>query len=246
MPSTYTVANAVTYTQAICVGIPVSAIQIAAADMVHSIIWNAYPWRWARKNFSGFALVDGTQDYSFSSITDCMRLVSANLVRTDTTPDQIETITIVRNLTGDLTKAGFRSGLNQISLEVTATTSLSLRLNQAAAVPSGITIEITGQYQFQPTKITATSATFLFPDQYFKVFCDGLLWQFYMLSKDDRAGTVQFTSGGAVYTGQMGVFFDGLLMMREAEDWGAGDNIFPSDPMGVAGMGFAYSNIYGP
>lgn len=242
MPSTYTVANAVTYTQAICVGIPVSTIQIAAADMVHSIMWNAYPWRWALKAMTPIALVDGTQDYTFAP-TDYFRIVTARLVQTDTTPDVYDELTIVRNLAPDLTKAGFRAGLNQISNNAALS---KLRLNQAAAVSTGNTFEIQGEYQYQPTKITVTSATFPFPDQHFKVFCDGLLWQFYMLSKDDRAGTAQFTSGAAVYTGQMGVFYDGLLTMREAEDWGAGDNIFPSEAIGVSGMGFAYSNIYGP
>jgi hypothetical protein len=241
MASTYQVANSITYTQAICVGIPVSAIQIAAADQINSIMWNAYPWRWAQKTMTGIALVDGTQDYTYAP-ADYMRQITARLVRTDTTPDIHDELTVVRNLVPDLTKAGFRSGLTQISYNAALT---KLRLNQAAAVPSGSTFEIQGEYQFQPTKITGTSATFPFPDQYFKVFNDGLLWQFYMLSKDDRAGTVQFTKNGAVYTGQLGVFFDGLMAMREAEDWGAGDNIFPSDPIGVIGAGSPFANTYG-
>lgn len=241
MPSTYTVANAVTYTQAICVGIPVSTIQIAAADQINSIMWNTYPWRWAQKPMTGIPLVDGTQDYTFAP-TDYMRMVAARLVQTNTTPDEYDELTVVRNLAPDLSKAGFRSGLTQIALSAALG---KLRLNQASAVPTLLTFEIQGEYQYQPTKITATSATFPFPDQYFKIFCDGLLWQFYMLSKDDRAGTVQFTKNGAVYTGQLGVFFDGLMAMREAEDWGAGDNIFPSDPIGVTGAGSPFANMYG-
>lgn len=241
MASTYTVLNAITYTQAICVGVPVSAIQVAAADQINGIIWNAYPWRWAQKAMTAIVLVDGTQDYTFAP-ADYFRMVAARLVRTDTTPDQFDELALVRNIAPDLSKQGFQSGLTQITYQPAVT---KLRLTSAAAVSSPQTYEIQGEYQYQPTKITATSATFPFPDQYFKVFCDGLLWQFYMLSKDDRQGTVQFTKNGAVYTGQMGVFYDGLLSMREAEDWGAGDNVFPSDPIGVIGAGSPFASVYG-
>lgn len=245
MASTYTVANAITYTQAMCVGIPVSTVQVVAADVIHSIIWNVYPWRWACKNYaSNIALIDGTQDYAWAP-TDYMRLTHARLIRTDTTPDIYDELTVLRNLTPDLTKAGFRSGLSSISYGRVA--PASVRLNQAAAVPTGVTIEIQLEYQFQPTKITATSATFPFPDQYFNVFCDGMLWQFYLLAKDSRAGTSQATkAGGAVYTGQMGIFYDSLMTMRDAEDWGAGDTIFPSDPLGASGSGNAFAGIYSP
>lgn len=242
MPSTYTVNNAITYTQAICVGIPVSAIQLQAADFINATIWNAYPWRWSQKAMTAIPLVDGTQDYTFAP-TDLFRLVQARLVQTDTTPDVYDELTVLRNLYPDLTKASFRGGLKNIAY-VPATSKL--RLNQAASVPTGLTYEIQGEYQYQPTKITGTSDTFPFPDQHFSTFCHGLLWQFFMLSKDDRAGTVQFTKNGAVYTGQMGTFFDSLMAMREAEDWGAGDTIFPADPLGIAGAGRSSFSIYGP
>lgn len=236
MPSTYTVLEAITYTQAICVSVPTSAIQVAAADQINSIIWSAHSWRWAQKVITAIPLVDGTQDYTFAP-TDYFRLTVMRLAQTDSTPDQYDELTVVRNLPPDLSKAGFRTGLNQIALNPALS---KLRLNQAAAVPSGNTFEIQGEYQYQPTKITATSATLPFPDQYFKVFCDGLLWQFMALAKDSRAGTSQFTKHGAVYTGQMGIFYDALMSMCEAEEVGAGDNIFPADPLGVTSAGSPY------
>jgi hypothetical protein len=220
----------------------VSTIQVAAADQINAIIWNAYPWRWSQKAITPISLVDGTQDYSFAP-SDLFRLVQIRLVDTLANPHVYDELTVLRNLYPDLTKASFRGGLKNAAY-VPATSKV--RLNQAAAVPTGNTYEIQGEYQYQPTKITATSATFPFPDQYFMVFNAGLLWQFFMLSKDDRAGNVQFTKNGAVYTGQMGVFFDALMAMREAEDWGAGDTIFPADPLGISGAGRSSFSIYGP
>lgn len=237
----YTVADSITWARAIVVGMPVSAIQVAAADMVNGIMWSAYPWRWAQKAMTAIPLVDGTQDYTFAP-SDYMRIVAARLTQTNTTPDVYDEVTVVRNLAPDLTKAGFRAGLSLIAY---APSLAKLRLNQAAAVSGSNTYQIDGEYQYQPTKITATSATFPFPDQYFNVFCNGMLWQFMMLGKDSRAGTAQATGkGGVVYTGQMAIFYDSLMAMREAEDWGAGDTVFPSEPIGASGMSF--SNIYGP
>jgi hypothetical protein len=247
MASTYKISDAITYAQAICVGMPVAAIQLAAADMVNAIIWNAYPWQWARKNAPAIPLIDGQQDYSFATVADYMRLLKATLVRTSTTPNAYEELTVVRNLAQDLTKAGFRSGLSQVAYDGT-TGGPILRLNQAAAVPAGNVVALVPQYQFQPVKITAVTATMVFPDQYFMVFCAGLLWQFYLLAKDGRAGTAQATkTGSMVYTGQMGIFYDELISMREAEDYGGGDTLHPSEPIGIGGPGtWIGAGIYGP
>ncbi len=224
-------------------GIPVADVQVIAADIINSTIWNAYPWRWAQKSMTAIPLVDGTQDYTFAP-TDYMRTVAMRLTMTNTTPDVSCELTVVRNLAPDLTKAGFRGGLTQIAYQPAIT---KLRLSSAAAVPTGQTIQIDGEYQFQPAKITTIGATLPFPDQYFGVFCDGLLWQFMLLGKDTRAGTATANGKGAVnYTGQMGIFYDSLMSMREAEDWGAGDDIFPSDPLGLSGAGRSFSGIFGP
>ena len=240
MASTYTVSNGVTFAQNIGVGVPVGAIQIAAADIVNSIIWNAYPWRWAQKAMTPISLVDGTQDYTFAP-TDYFRMVAARIVRTDMTPDVYDEVEIVRNLAPDLTKGAFQASLRQISYQSALT---KLRLSMAAAVVSPATYEIQGEYQFQPTKITNTGQFLPFPDQYFNVFCEGLVWIFFRISKDSREGTASANGkGGVMYTGQMGIFFDSLINMREQEEWGAGDNTFPSDPIGNYGP--VYPTLYG-
>ncbi len=238
----YLVSDAVTYTQAICVGMPVSAIQVVAADQVNSIMWNAYPWRWAMKSLTAIPLVDGTQDYTFAP-ADYMRIIFARIAQTNTDPDEYDELNVVKFIAPDLVKNAFRQGLQQIAY---LPQSQKLRLSRAAAVPTGNTYEIQGEYQFIPTKITSTGATLPFPDQYNSVFCDGLLWKFYQLAKDDRAGTLQVTKSGAVaYTGQMGIFNEGILAMRDAEDWGAGDNVFPDSPLGFASRVSGFSPIFG-
>lgn len=241
MASTYTVANATTYVRKFIKGVPVSDIEVTAADMINSIIWNAYPWRWTLTALTAIALVDGTQDYAWAP-ADYMRIVAARIARTDVTPDEYDELKILRNLPPELTKAGFKT-LSSIAYIGALS---KLRLNFAAAVPTGATLEIQGEYQKQPTKITANSATFPFPDQYFPVFIEGYKWQLYLFADDPRAGNSQMDkkSGQAVYTGQMGIFYDALMSMREAEEWGAGDAIFPDDPLGAYRN--SNPNIFGP
>ncbi len=241
LTGTYTVADAINYAKPMVANMPTSSVQIAAADFINSIIWNAYPWRWAVTPMTSILLVDGQQDYAFGP-TDYMRMVAARLTRTDATPDQSSPLSLVRNLEPDLTPGSFRGSLSLLTFMESRGV---LRLNQASYIASGTTIYIDGEYQYQPAAIISTSSLFPFPNQYFHVFCQGLLWQFFMLAKDERAGSMQGTKGGnAAYTGQMGIFYDALMSMREAEDWGAGDITFPADPLGMA-RNILYSPVYG-
>ncbi len=241
LTGSYTVADAINYAKPMVANMPTSQVQIAAADFINSIIWNAYPWRWAKVPMTPILLVDGQQDYAFGP-TDYMRMCAARLTRTDVTPDQASSLSLVRNLEPDLTPGSFRGRLSLITYDQAHGV---LRLNAASYVPPDQTIYIDGEYQFQPVALISAESLFPFPNQYFHVFCAGLLWQFFMLAKDERAGTSQATKGGnAAYTGQMGIFFDALMSMREAEDWGAGDITFPSDPLGQA-RNILYSPVYG-
>ena len=223
--------------------IPVTNFDVTSADVINSIIWNAYPWRWSLSALTAITLVDGTQDYSFggSDLASYLRLVRARITRTDTTPDEYDEILVMRWLPPDLTKSGFRS-ISSVAFEQSIS---KLRLVRAAAVPSGVTLTLNGEYQTLPTKITALSATVVFPDTHFHVALSGLLWLAYKFADDDRAGRAQASKGGGVvYTGQLGEFYDNLISMRETEEWGAGDTVFPTDPLGVS-VG-SYPNIFGP
>lgn len=236
----YTVQNAIDFVRPFVKNIPVSAIQVTAADIINSIIWCAYPWRWSLAALTAIPLSDGVQDFG-SAPTNYFRIVRARITRTDTTPDQYNELVILRTLTPELTKAGF-STLSSISYEGAID---KFRLNFAASVPTGITLQIDGEFQTVVTKITAASATFAFPDQYFRIFCEGLAWFFHRLADDSRQGQCSANKQGQViYTGQMGIFYDALITMRESEEWGAGDTIFPTDPLG------SYRNanptIFGP
>ena len=76
------VSEATDYLRAFIKQIPVTSIQVIAADNVKSEIWKLCPWRWATVGMDPITLVDGQQDYDFAP-SDYLRLVRARIVRTD-------------------------------------------------------------------------------------------------------------------------------------------------------------------
>ena len=228
MASTYTVQDAVQYVRAFVKNIPVSDVQVIAADQVNAAIWRSYPWRWSMSALTAIPLVDATQDYG-SAPTNYFRLVRARIVRTDTTPDQaLEPLDIVNKI-----EPGFQV-MTPYAITLVAYEGHvdKFRLSAPAQVGSTDTWELRGEYQKQPTKLGSTSAVFPFPDQYFEVVTTGLLWKFYDLVGDPRAGTAQANKrGGAAYTGMLGKFMDEIYSMASDEGYAAGDLIAPSESL---------------
>jgi hypothetical protein len=216
MASTYTVGDAVRYCKLFIKNIPVVDVQLIAADIVNGMIWKAYPWRWSTVTLTPIALVDGTQDYS-SAPSNYYRLLRARIARTDSTPDEYDDpLIIVNKLEPYLHKMAHQS-IRNISYEGHLD---KFRLESAVSVGSGVTLQLQGEYQKQPTKIASTGDTLPFPDQYFDAFNAGLLWKFYQFADDPRGGGMQKAkSGGASYAGAYGAFMDAIADMAASEGY---------------------------
>lgn len=211
-------------------------------DSVNSILWTAYPWRWAQKALTAIAMVDGTQDFAIAAgnTTDFYKLLRVRIAQTDCTPDQFnDKITIRDWLPPDLTK----SGMWGIQSAAWDPVGLKIRLERAMSVGTGNTFELQGEYWKNATKITdeLMDAVFLFPDEYFPVFVDGVEWRLLKFIGDSRAGTIQTNrSGQRAYTGQLGVFMESLWNMMQSEDYGDEGSEYPDSPLGARewGVGF--------
>lgn len=229
MPFTYTYTNAITHVGYFVKNMPTVNVQTIICDVVQSIIWRAYPWRWTLGAVTTVNLADGVQDFS-GTPTDFMKMVRARVTRTDTTPDVYNDILIVRWLPPELSTRFGWSDITSVCYEPTID---KFRLNAAISLPTGVTAKLDFEYQKNPTKVTALGSAMLTPDHYFDVFCAGLTWQFYKFADDPRAGAlVADRQGNVKASGSMGEFYDLLFWMRESEDWGAGDTIFPENPLG--------------
>lgn len=225
MASTYTWANALTVAKPYVKSIPTSAMDLTVCDQLNAFIFKSKIWRWSVAALTAITLVDGTQDYTPGSFTGAgfYRLLRLRITRTDTTPDESREISLVEWLAPDLVS---RCSLASIRCACWEPVNSQIRLESAFSVPSGTTYQINGEYQFAPIKLTATSNTIIFPDQYFDVIVEGLKWKYYQLGDDTRV------------VDQRLVFFAMLEDMKRNEDYGDGQALrFPSEPIGVGRAG---------
>lgn len=233
MASTYSPQDAITLVQNFVHGVPVTAVQSNLCDMINSMIWIHYPWPWTIASLTPIPLVAGTQDYTPSN-TDILRPLKMRTARTDITPNEFRELDLLANLAPDRTWTG---GLDTLRAVGWYPSLNFFRYDVTVNIGVGQTMQLQGEYQKRPTKITdATLATpFVFPDQYFHVFVEGLKWKIYQLADDPRAGGLQKDNRGNVTaTGQYGIFLAGLDVMARTEDLGAGDEFaFPSRSLGV-------------
>lgn len=235
MPSTYAPQDALALVQNFAHGIPLTLVQSNLCDIVNSEIWCFYPWSWSIATLTPIPCVDGIQDYTPTN-TDILRPLKIRLARTDVVPVEYRELGFLANLSPELTRKG---GLETNTSVGYFASGPFFRLMYAASVGTGQILQIQGEYQRLPNRITDSNLTtvFQFPDRYFNVFVEGLKWKVYQLSDDPRAGGAQYTKNGNMvrgYSGQMGLFMDMLLTEARTEDLQKGDEFqFPESPLGV-------------
>jgi hypothetical protein len=185
---------------------------------VHGVIWRAQPWRETVTTIASglIPLSDGVQDYS--PPPQIYRLLRAAILRTDTTPDQSRELDVMDQLAVDLTPKSY-TGIQAIALQRAVG---QLRLDTAVSVPTGITLEIAGEFQLHPSKVTALTQKPFFDDKYMNVFIEGLLYWLYKKQDDPTREQTQYA-----------VFKAALEQMAKDEDFGGTDLYFPGETMGL-------------
>lgn len=245
MPSgfTYKWQSAIDLVSKMVKGMPTSAIDAMVCDQVSSEMYRFWPWSYTLT--TGIlipTLTDGTQDYSQPAGGGVYRLLSAWILRTDTTPNQAIDLDVRQTLTVDLVPKSY-TAIRALSNEAGIG---QLRLDSAVSVASGVTLRIDGRWQPIPTKIAATSQDCWFPDQYLSIAAEGLLYWYYKVGDDPRAGGKQTNKDGrTVYIGQYAAFRDALEEMAASEDYPSTDQLFPDEPMGLGRGYYGTLNIYG-
>jgi len=233
--STYTPQTAINLVTKFVHGVPLAGVEANICDVINSYIWTYYPWSWTISSLTPINCVDGVQDYSPAN-TDILRFLKVRLARTDTTPNEIRELAMLADLSVELSRKG---GLEtNTAFGYFASTNI-LRLMWAASVGTGQTLQIQGEYQKAPTKITDSTMNnvLVIPDQYFLTFVEGLKYLVYQLSDDQRAGTVQMSKNGTfqqVFTGQLAIFMHQLNYAARTEDLSRGDQFqFPESSLGM-------------
>lgn len=222
---TYTPQSAIKLVTQFVHGVPLGESEAIVCDTVHSWIWSYYPWSWTIASITPINCVDGVQDYNPTN-NDILRFLKPRLVRTDTTPNEARELAMLADLGIELSRKG---GLDYNTSIGYLAGSNTLRLMYAAAVGTGQVLQIQGEYQKIPTRITESNlnAAFAFPDHMFFTFIEGLKAFIYQLSDDPRAGGIQMSKNGTfnqVFTGQFGIFMSMLNYASRNEDLSRGDS----------------------
>ena len=216
---------------------------IMAADMTSSEMWIDYPWKDAIANTAkgSIPLIDSRQDYS-ANAPNISQLLKASLVRTDTTPHEHRDLDVRDDLSVDLYPRSWYA-IRAASLQQAVG---QFRLEAAVNLPTGMQIEFRCDYKIEPQKVTNLGDSCWFTDKYASVAVEGMLYWAYKLADDARAGSVSTDASGHMvgYTGQMAAFRGALNRMKNAEDYGSTQGLFPDDIMG-AGRDQNSQSIFG-
>lgn len=184
----------------------------------------------------GTTTASGLANSGGSGAPNILRPLKMRIARLDSNPPEYRELAALGNLGVELSRT---AGIDTMKAVGWFSSQNFFRFDVTPQVSNGQIIQLLGEYQKLPTKITAQNLTtpFPFPDEYFNVMDAGLMWKVYTLIDDQRAGTMQVTKNGAsqyTYTGQLGIFMDMLREMGRTEDLGAGDEFqYPADPLGV-------------
>lgn len=242
MAQTYTWDNLIAVTSKLIKGQPTVSIDPQICDFISSEIWTHYPFKESvTVNSAGqITLSDGVQDYSVPS--NLLQLTKGSIVRTDVSPNEWRDLNVSGDLAVDLVSRSWlaiRSVSNQRGVGL-------LRLESAVSVPSGETLELRIEYTINPTKVSATSQPCWFQDHYAPVAVCGMLYWYYKIGDDPRAGTAAMQDDGTMtYSGQLAEFQSALMRMQRAEDFGGIQSLFPESAMGADRDWGGSLNIFG-
>lgn len=242
MAFTYAWSDAITLVNKMVKGIPTSSVDAFVCNQVSNEMYGYWPWQWTVTSFGGNSvpLADGVQDYTVPA--NIYRLLRARILRTDVTPNTNTDLTVRQTLPPDLVPRSY-TAISAISLEEGIG---QFRLESAVSVTGSMALEINGEFQINPTKVTSTSQQLWFPDEYMPVACEGLLYWNYKLADDPRAGGRSMNSEGKmVFSGQYGAFMAALQEMARAEDYPATESVFPDDCIGIGRQWGGSINLFG-
>ena len=212
--------------------IPTQQLDALHCDMVSAEIAGRLPWKPQLTTIADgqIPLVDGQQDYD--PPFNMWRLIEASLCCTSVTPNDVIDIAVRDSLAVDL----YRRSPYAITSVAREGGVGQLRLSSAVGIPTGATWELRGIYQFNPTKVSATSQILWFDDRYVSVAIEGLTYWYMKMADDPRVGTTTSNLAGEItgYSGQYGTYMAALKRMADAEDIGGDMQAMPDDPLGIS------------
>lgn len=183
-------------------------------DDVHRMFWMFAPWRWTLGLFPSFTLSAFKQDYVLTLPTDFLFLQDARIVDGKNTTHLHCGAMFPPNLV-----AGQMSQIAVQTVNSAQTVRITPPPGQFPAGAANQTVQALYKKSApQITRATAQTAGFMgFPDEYFWVYQEGVLWRAMAWAQDPRAGSVTVAGDNVQYTGQLAAFQAAMSQVADTE-----------------------------
>jgi hypothetical protein len=206
----YTVGKALTYAKKFIKDQPIDGtdVGVQTLDMASKFFWMYAPWRWTIGNMSPVQITGNAVDYTVAEPADFLYLQQAWLPE----GDKFTPLDIVPMLPADPKQTGKPS---KVMFVQGATDKYRL----FPQPPAGGDKWLLAIYKKAHTEITATSDTPGFPDEWFPIYQEIVLYYAYKFADDQRAGSSTIMANGQTqHSGQWGKVISMLEAMKGRED----------------------------
>lgn len=216
MASTKPPIEALDYVKIFIKRMPLNQVYTELTNRVASIMWMYAPWRWTVGSTPTFPLVAATQNYVMAYPADWLYALRSTVTNGKLTEPLLEIVPVIETVTG------FIGSPKQIAFRGAAGDAAgAIQINPVPAELDG-TLTVTGLYKKAMTAFTNETiytAVMPFPDEWYWVFEEGVLWMAYQYGDDRRAGdaTIDPSNGKVSFSGQRANFEAALTQMREKE-----------------------------
>lgn len=215
--------EALAYAKQFIKSMPLERVFLDIAQNAYNYMWFAAPWRWTVGTGMDFPLVAGQYEYIFSGGSappaDYLYLTEAKLI-TDANSQQLLPLEIVSYLPATSNLGTNPTKIAELPGAIPGT-SVTYRVYPVKQTLQG-TNTVVCSYKRKPRlwdpKTIFTTAV-EFPDEWFYVFQELVLYYAYKFANDDRTGgaTVDPDEGKIVFNGQRGLAETEILLMKSRE-----------------------------
>lgn len=218
MAGTIPPVQALDYAKVFIKKMPLEQVFLKLTNRVAYMMWMYSPWRWTLGSTPQFTLVAGQQNYAIAYPADWLYAVNAAITNGQLNENDlriIPTIETTSNLIGNPTSIAYMGNAGE-----------GAGLVRIQPVPAQLPVSppqiINGLYKKTMTRFTARTiytGVMPFPDDWYWVFEEGILWAAYLYADDKRAGdaTMDPKNGKVNYSGQRAVFEAAMASMRTRE-----------------------------
>lgn len=182
-----------------------SSIAVRILDDANKMLWMVAPWSWSIGALDPVTLADGVQDYTVSDPGDFLRIQWA--ARSDS--DTLYNIGVVPALP---VLAAHKGQVKKIAHVSTSGGNVTVRTWPTA----NSTDKVLLLYKKTSTAVTAgnkdTTTTLVFPDEFYPLYQEMVLYKAWQFFGDPRAGGAQSNGQQNAFSGQLGLV---MALVRE-------------------------------